>query len=608
MATDPVPIPTPENSYKAKKGFLGMFKKDKKDGAIDKSLQKVRSEEKNDIKEMQAYNKENNDDKQLSKEMSASFKKSSKNDFDLPDPETESHADKEIDMDDLEHLEKELDNDKEIEPPKLDKNEKLDEFELPDFDKTPDESMDEPPVEIKTEAAVEKAIDEIEKETSEEFSLSNQAALEPAEKPDEKVMSPITPDPSVPLVSQAQKIVEMSKVEPAKIRPRKGVEQYFKGLEQEHKKITETITKAIKSPEQELPPEHFFYLKNGKPVKSLQELIKALRVIDDETFKHHVNDTRNDFANWLRDILKKEDLADQVRSKKVKEELLKILTQHVKEIDESLLTHKREQLNLIERVRKARDELYQLQAELDGREKNISKRESTGRQVDREKTALDADKKAFEQKQNAFINERKKMLATEKQYKQQMENFQAQQSRLKAAETKFTAQLQDLQKRETAVKSKESTFEKKEAELAEREKEVNRKQTKIEEVLQANENLKKILDGMDTKMKEEKDRIEQQGFSEYVKEELAKMYPEHVNQVTNIDGSLDMLPAKQTDLYAQITDCRKLLEKNQLRDAQKKYNQIKQDFASRKMPPAEKEQIYNKLMELYDDIHLALMQ
>jgi len=65
--------------------------------------------------------------------------------------------------------------------------------------------------------------------------------------------------------------------------------------------------------EPEVNPEQYFRVKDGRIVKSLKDLVDVLNQIDDETFYHHVNVEKNDFANWVRDVLQDLYLANQLR-------------------------------------------------------------------------------------------------------------------------------------------------------------------------------------------------------------------------------------------------------------------------------------------------------
>ena len=72
-----------------------------------------------------------------------------------------------------------------------------------------------------------------------------------------------------------------------------------------------------------IKPEEYFYLKNGRVLKNLYEFTNSLASMDDETFKHHVNKERNDFAEWIRHVLKDEGLANQISRLKNRGSILK---------------------------------------------------------------------------------------------------------------------------------------------------------------------------------------------------------------------------------------------------------------------------------------------
>lgn len=75
----------------------------------------------------------------------------------------------------------------------------------------------------------------------------------------------------------------------------------------------------------EISPDKFFYLSDGRVLKNLEELADALRNMTGEIFKHHVNKERNDFANWVNDVLEDKKLAtDLKRAKTLKTILQKI--------------------------------------------------------------------------------------------------------------------------------------------------------------------------------------------------------------------------------------------------------------------------------------------
>ena len=59
-------------------------------------------------------------------------------------------------------------------------------------------------------------------------------------------------------------------------------------------------------------PDKYFRVANGTIIKSLMELDGSLESMGEETFKYHVNDYRNDFSIWIRDVIKDGKLADEL--------------------------------------------------------------------------------------------------------------------------------------------------------------------------------------------------------------------------------------------------------------------------------------------------------
>lgn len=50
-----------------------------------------------------------------------------------------------------------------------------------------------------------------------------------------------------------------------------------------------------------------------KVLHSLDDLSEAINLIDPETFHMHVNEEKNDFANWVQYVFGEEELAEQLR-------------------------------------------------------------------------------------------------------------------------------------------------------------------------------------------------------------------------------------------------------------------------------------------------------
>ena len=59
----------------------------------------------------------------------------------------------------------------------------------------------------------------------------------------------------------------------------------------------------------EVPQEYVFWCHDGRTLRDMKELGKALSTMTDETFAYHVNMEKNDFSNWVRDVIGDEKLA-----------------------------------------------------------------------------------------------------------------------------------------------------------------------------------------------------------------------------------------------------------------------------------------------------------
>ena len=72
-------------------------------------------------------------------------------------------------------------------------------------------------------------------------------------------------------------------------------------------------------------PEHVFHFQDGKKAHNLQDLRDALASMDDEVFRHHVDETNNDFANWVEFVYGNVSLAQDLRQVKSAQHMVDIL-------------------------------------------------------------------------------------------------------------------------------------------------------------------------------------------------------------------------------------------------------------------------------------------
>ncbi len=72
-------------------------------------------------------------------------------------------------------------------------------------------------------------------------------------------------------------------------------------------------------------PERYFFLHEGGTLASVEELFAELQTIEPHVYAHHVNDARNDFSNWVRDVMQDKFLAKNIELCRDRDQLLKLL-------------------------------------------------------------------------------------------------------------------------------------------------------------------------------------------------------------------------------------------------------------------------------------------
>lgn len=73
-----------------------------------------------------------------------------------------------------------------------------------------------------------------------------------------------------------------------------------------------------------------FILYNGIKLSSLNDLLENLKTMSDDVFVHHVNSERNDFASWVKYVLKLENLSKQLYAFKAKKDIISAIETFIK--------------------------------------------------------------------------------------------------------------------------------------------------------------------------------------------------------------------------------------------------------------------------------------
>lgn len=79
----------------------------------------------------------------------------------------------------------------------------------------------------------------------------------------------------------------------------------------------------------DVPGDKVFYCCNGEIYRNLRELESALERMRDDHFVYHVNPEKNDFSNWVRDVIGDQKLAQDLRGCKTRQDAQTIVRERV---------------------------------------------------------------------------------------------------------------------------------------------------------------------------------------------------------------------------------------------------------------------------------------
>ncbi len=76
--------------------------------------------------------------------------------------------------------------------------------------------------------------------------------------------------------------------------------------------------------------EKSFWTVDGKVLRNLKQTIKYLEKIKKSAYAYHINKKKNDFANWIRDVYQKKQIAEKIKKVKTPKQIANIIRKMVK--------------------------------------------------------------------------------------------------------------------------------------------------------------------------------------------------------------------------------------------------------------------------------------
>ncbi len=308
------------------------------------------------------------------------------------------------------------------------------------------------------------------------------------------------------------------------------IEQHLASLDREHEKIEKRLNEiSAETPTvsdwsmqaQEITPDQYFLLRNGQPLKSIAELCDALTFIDDITFEHHVNEYRNDFANWIRDVIKNPTLADKVLAANTRTGMKKIL---LDQKQTALKTIEKEQKQIQKTIVKRKEAVQ----ELLGTEKKLS---ILQQQLRKRTEELIGERKKYAELIKKKINSEvaKKIAEESQKIKQATADMQH-------ATQEYEARTQSLHPKEMQIAEGEKRILLEQSKLRKEKGDLQEQRREIEPLLQKSVTIKKDL--------EELKKLSEKN------EKLVKEVKTREDNITRIE---DAVHAKEKKLAADLT-------------------------------------------------------
>ena len=93
--------------------------------------------------------------------------------------------------------------------------------------------------------------------------------------------------------------------------------------------MVETLKQEAKRLLADVPEEHVFRCCDGHILRNVKELRDSLNTMKDETHVFHANKEKNDFANWVRDIIKDEMLAKDLQKAPNRAQAVKLVASRI---------------------------------------------------------------------------------------------------------------------------------------------------------------------------------------------------------------------------------------------------------------------------------------
>lgn len=88
-----------------------------------------------------------------------------------------------------------------------------------------------------------------------------------------------------------------------------------------------------------VPENKVFWLNDGRILRNLHDLSVVLGNLNEEAFEYHVNKEKNDFKNWINDVIGDKELANDISKTKSKEIMSKKVKTRINQLNSLIKAH-----------------------------------------------------------------------------------------------------------------------------------------------------------------------------------------------------------------------------------------------------------------------------
>ncbi len=308
-------------------------------------------------------------------------------------------------------------------------------------------------------------------------------------------------------------------------------------------------------------------------------------------FKQKENNLKNktnyveDYSKKLKDLNKKlkdeeSKIKKEKESLKQKENELKVKYEHKEEKLKSFYEHKQKEF------------------------KTWSDHQNKLLKLKQDK--LDKQKEKFEEEANKIKEE---LLEVKNDYIQIKKFYEKEYGKIKPSINKIHKEEKSIETEEKYLHHEEEEFENRRKQL---EESLKQQESKLVEKINYNESLLATLAKEKSELQQIKSDIDQGGFSNYLKRELSNM-PEDdyvdpedlkLRHSTVLEPQMNSL----NELYDMISECKSHLINGNFEKTKEIYKNLTKKYADLDVKDEEKKEIDIEIRELYDDIHLKLLE